>query len=123
MRLILSILLKTLRHAFVGLAVVSVLMMTLPIQLHAQVDNGHDHGVALSIEPVLDDELGESDDPNVDDPDGCGHCHCSTSSMMIADSAAFALHDPEGVLARLGHPTAIPDSLSYPPDTPPVRLS
>jgi hypothetical protein len=125
MRPLLGILLQTLRHAAVGVAVVSVLMMTLRVHLHAQIDDGHGHGhgVELSLGGMPDDEPGVPANPDVADPDGCGSCHCPVASVMVAELPAFVFHDQVSGLARLAHPAVVPDSLSYPPDPPPVRLS
>jgi hypothetical protein len=123
MRSLFGILLQTLRHAAVGVAVVSVLMMTLRVHLHAQIDDGHGHGVELSLGGALDDVPGTPANPDAGDPDGCGYCHCPASSVMIADIPAFVFHNQVAGLARLVHPAAAPDSLSYPPDPPPIRLS
>lgn len=118
MRPFLGSLLHALRHAAVGVAVVCVLMMSLRVHAHAHTDDGHGHGTELSLGTPPD---GEPDAPA--DPDGCGHCHCPPSSVMIAETPALAFQDQVTGLARLAHPAAVPDSLSYPPDPPPVRLT
>jgi hypothetical protein len=125
MRPLIGILLQTLRHAAVGVAVVSVLMMTLRVHLHAQTDDGHGHGngVVMSLGGAFDDEPGVPTGPDAADPDGCGSCHCPASSVMMADIPAVSFHDQVAGLTCLAHPAAAPDSLSYPPDPPPVRLS
>ena len=125
MRPLIGMLLRTLRHAAVGVAVMSVLMMTLGIHLHAHADagDGHGHGAELSLGSTLDDEPGAPSSPDAVDPDGCGHCHCPAPLVAVAESPAFVFHDQVAGFAGLTHPAAVPDSPSYPPDPPPVRLN
>ncbi|MCK6491427.1 MAG: hypothetical protein L6R48_24525 [Planctomycetes bacterium] len=125
MRPLLGILLQTLRHAAVGVAVVAVLMMTLRVHLHGQADDGHGHGlgVELSLGGSINGEPGSPANPDVDDPDGCGYCHCPAAAEMIAELPSFVFHDQVAGLARLVQPAVVPDSRSYPPDPPPVRLN
>lgn len=125
MRPLFDMVLHGLRHAAVGVAVLSVLMMTFRVHLHAQADDGcgHSHGFELSIGSALDDDPGLPAEPNAADPDGCGSCHCPTSSVTIAEIPGVAIHAQVSDLACLAHPAAVPDSRSYPPDPPPVRLS
>lgn len=120
---ILGILRQTLRHATIGLAVASMLMMALRIHLHAQSDDGHwhGHGFELPLGSEIDDTPGAPAAPDAADPDDCGSCNCPGSSVLIAELPAFMIHDQVAGLARLDHPAAVHDSLSYPPDPPPVR--
>jgi len=123
MRPLVSTLAYALRHVAVGVAVLCVLMMELRVHFHAHADDEQCHGVELSLGSALDGEAGAPADPDAADQDGCGHCHCPASSVVIAETPAFAYHDQVAGLARLAHPAAVPDSLSYPPDPPPDRLS
>ncbi len=125
MRITFNTLLQRLRHVVVGLAVVSVLMITLPVHVLAQVADVHanDHPIALSVGGQVEADSNPSACPDVTDPDGCGGCHCHAPSVMISELAAFNFHDQVTWIARLAHSAGIPDSLSYPPDLPPVRLS
>lgn len=116
-----GILKQTLRHAAFGVAVMAVLMLTFRIHLHVQAHDAHDHRADLSLGGMPDDEPGSPSTP--EDPDGCGHCHCPASSAVIVDIPAFVFSVQMAGSARQIHAAAAPDSPTYPPDPPPVRLS
>jgi hypothetical protein len=105
--------------------VVCVLMMTFRVHLHdAHGDqDGHGHGAELSLGSTLDAGEDAPCDHEDTDPDGCGHCHCAPASVLIAESPAFIFQHQVAGLALLTHPAVVPDSRSYPPDPPPVRLN
>lgn len=121
----LGILLSGLRHAAIGVAVLSVLMMAFRVHLHAHPSAGcgHGHDIGMSLGCAIDDDAGQPSEPDAVDPDGCGSCHCPSSPLMISGTPGIAFHVQVADLARPVHPTDVPDSLSYPPDPPPVRLS
>jgi hypothetical protein len=123
MRPFMNAFVECLRHLAVGVAVLLVLMMTLPVHFHAQTDHQHDHVAGAAPDSAGGEACDASPQDDVDDPDGCGYCHCPTTSLLIPDVPVITFQEHASGRMAFPHPAAAPDSVSYAPDPPPVLLS
>jgi hypothetical protein len=110
MRAGLPILLQVLRHAVLGVAVMAVLLSAFGVHSHA-VETDNAIGCCLDDLPA---------DPELDGDD---HCHCPPPAAMAGDTTALSCSASVATVSRTCHHGNLPDSLSYPPDPPPVRLN
>jgi hypothetical protein len=119
------ILLNGFRHVTVGVAILAVLMVTFRVHVHAVQDDGHGHAEPASMGSMLFDLPDNGGEPQPSDPDGCGSCHAPGASqiVLLPSESVIRLHIPEAELDRHVVVAAIPDSLNYPPEPPPARLS
>lgn len=119
MRPFIGFLLRGLREAVVGVAIVAVLMTAFRVHLHGPAGDTHVHAgdmATLALHETLAD-------PQPTEPDDCSCCGCLPADALLIGDHAVALHTPTTPLIGMPHPTSAADSLSYPPDPPPVRLN
>jgi len=117
------ILIKGLRHAAVGVAIVAVLMTLFQVHVHHQQADGHVHTDGLSMSCAFDDVPADPAMPQPTDGDGCGCCSCPPTHALAVDSERIPLHATVEIIEPISHTIVVPDSLSYPPDPPPAQLS
>ena len=110
-----------LRHAVTGLAMVAVLISSVPTHLHTVDHACAPHAVSDGV--MAETACADTVVPEPCDPDDRGHCHCSPTMVGIAEPLAVPMHTWSA--SRRQHPVShtAPDSISYSPDPPPVRLN
>ncbi len=119
--------LRCLRYAAIGMAILGVLLVAFRIHLHVPMGGDHGHGshaeLGVGCSELLEDPS-LPDAPMPCDPDGCGHCHCGAAAALVALVPTRPLLVESAARSSVIRPlvqSEHPDRRSYPPDPPPVK--
>ncbi len=122
MQPLVRLLLQSLRHAAIGVAVVAVLLASFRAHMHQVGSDGCGHAItAWSIQGMVFTDVADPQLPEQDDS-GAGICECPSSAVTTMESDAMVLPMMISAMVRVAHPVMSPDSPSYPPDPPPAQL-